>query len=55
MLTLQLEAKDATCDCVLCERANSHGTRDFMANMDQLVEFHNTLDSRGSSHTQVPQ
>ena len=36
-------------------KINGHGTRDFTANMDQLAEFHNTLDSRGSSHTQVPQ
>ena len=36
-------------------KINSHGTRDFTANMDQLAEFPNTLYSKGSSHTQVPQ
>ena len=29
MLTLSLESKDATCVGSLCDRANSHGTRDF--------------------------
>lgn len=40
MLTLQPESKDVTCACIPCEHANGHGTRDFMADMDQLAEFY---------------
>ena len=29
MLTLQSRVKDVTCTGILCEHANSHGTRDF--------------------------
>ena len=35
MLTLRLESKDATCIGILCERANSHGTRVFTGDVDQ--------------------
>ena len=34
MLTLQFRVKGATCAAIFCERTNSHGTRDFMGDMD---------------------
>ena len=40
---LILESKDSTCDGILCERANSHGTLNFTGNKDQQAEFRNVL------------
>ena len=41
---MSLESKDATCVGFLCERANSHGTRDFAGNMDLQAPFRNAKD-----------
>ena len=37
---MSLESKDATCVGSLCERANSHGTRDFASDTDLQAPFH---------------
>ena len=36
---MSLESKDATCVGSLCERANSHGTRDFAGDTDLQAPF----------------
>ena len=38
---MSLESKDATCVGSLCERANSHGTRDFAGDTDLQAPFRN--------------
>ena len=43
---MSLESKDATCVGSLCERANSHGTRDFAGDTYLQAPFRN--DKRGS-------
>ena len=40
---MSLESKDATCVGSLCERANSHGTRDFAGDTDLQAPFRNVL------------
>ena len=40
---MSLESKDATCVGFLCERANSHGTRDFAGDTDLQAPFRNAI------------
>ena len=40
---MSLESKDATCVGSLCERANSHGTRDFAGDTDLQAPFRNAI------------
>ena len=42
---MSLESKDATCVGSLCERANSHGTRDFAGDTDLQAPFRNVIES----------
>ena len=46
MLTLQCRVKDVTCTVILCEHANSHGTRDITGDTELQAEFHNVTSSK---------
>ena len=50
---MSLESKDATCVGSLCERANSHGTRDFAGDADLQAPFRNAYLNGGILKGQI--
>ena len=47
---MSLESKDATCVGSLCERANSHGTRDFAGDTYLQAPFRNVQLAQRASY-----